>query len=90
MKKPVKPKAAKTKPIARRTAGDAPRCGQCGKTKKLTRTECCDQWICDDTPVGSLNARYGRTAAARTAKGAIPVAQEGAPPFSQSIAILLR
>lgn len=27
---------------------DKPRCGLCGKTKKLTRTECCGQWICDD------------------------------------------
>jgi len=25
-----------------------PRCGLCGKTTKLTKTECCDQWICDD------------------------------------------
>jgi hypothetical protein len=25
-----------------------PRCGLCGKTKKLTKTECCNQWICDD------------------------------------------
>jgi len=24
------------------------RCGLCGKKKKLTRTECCGQWICDD------------------------------------------
>jgi hypothetical protein len=24
------------------------RCGLCGKTKKLTRTECCGRWICDD------------------------------------------
>lgn len=24
------------------------RCGLCGKTRKLTRTECCDKWICDD------------------------------------------
>jgi hypothetical protein len=23
-------------------------CGLCGSTKKLTRTECCGQWICDD------------------------------------------
>jgi len=23
-------------------------CGLCGKTAKLTRTECCGQWICDD------------------------------------------
>ena len=25
-----------------------PRCGLCGKTKKLVKTECCGQWICDD------------------------------------------
>jgi len=24
------------------------KCGLCGKTKKLKKTECCDQWICDD------------------------------------------
>ena len=27
---------------------EKPRCGLCGKTKNLTRTECCDNWICDD------------------------------------------
>ena len=48
MKTPPKSKAAKTKLIVRSPAGDAPRCGLCGKTKKLTRTECCEQWICDD------------------------------------------
>jgi hypothetical protein len=25
-----------------------PHCGLCGKTRKLTRTECCNHWICDD------------------------------------------
>jgi hypothetical protein len=25
-----------------------PHCGLCGKTQNLTRTDCCDQWICDD------------------------------------------
>lgn len=25
-----------------------PRCGLCGKTAKLMRTSCCDNWICDD------------------------------------------
>lgn len=25
-----------------------PKCGLCGKSAKLTKTECCDQWICDD------------------------------------------
>ena len=29
-------------------AGARPRCGLCGKTRKLTRTDCCGQWICDD------------------------------------------
>ncbi|UCG42990.1 MAG: hypothetical protein JSU73_14230 [candidate division WOR-3 bacterium] len=29
-------------------ADDVPRCGLCGKTENLTRTECCGQWICDD------------------------------------------
>lgn len=24
------------------------RCGLCGKTRKLTKTECCGNWICDD------------------------------------------
>ena len=24
------------------------RCGLCGKNKKLTKTECCGNWICDD------------------------------------------
>lgn len=28
--------------------GGGPRCGLCGATGKLTRTECCGQWICDD------------------------------------------
>lgn len=23
-------------------------CGLCGKTKNLTKTPCCDNWICDD------------------------------------------
>lgn len=27
---------------------DSPRCGLCGKTEKLTKTECCGHWICDD------------------------------------------
>jgi hypothetical protein len=27
---------------------DTPRCGLCGKTKNLIKTQCCDNWICDD------------------------------------------
>jgi len=30
------------------TTSPRPRCGLCGKTKNLTKTECCDEWICDD------------------------------------------
>lgn len=26
----------------------SPRCGLCRKTTKLTTTECCSQWVCDD------------------------------------------
>lgn len=25
-----------------------PKCGLCGKTKNLTKTDCCGQWICND------------------------------------------
>jgi hypothetical protein len=28
--------------------GEHQRCGLCGKTGKLIKTECCGQWICDD------------------------------------------
>ena len=27
---------------------DGKSCGLCGATDNLTKTECCDQWICDD------------------------------------------
>jgi hypothetical protein len=43
----VKMEKQASKP-ARRTAKDKPRCGLCGKTKNLTKTECCGNWICDD------------------------------------------
>jgi len=39
-----KPKAPRKSPAA----ATKPRCGLCGKTRKLTQTECCGQWICDD------------------------------------------
>jgi len=38
-------RGAKTAPAKK---SDVPRCGLCGKTGNLTKTECCDQWICDD------------------------------------------
>lgn len=30
------------------TGQGRPKCGLCGNTINLTRTECCDNWICDD------------------------------------------
>lgn len=29
-------------------SAEKPRCGLCGKTGRLTKTECCGNWICDD------------------------------------------
>jgi hypothetical protein len=43
---------ARRKPTARGRSSAStearPSCGLCGKTKNLTRTECCGEWICDD------------------------------------------
>ena len=33
---------------AKKNSSATPKCGLCGKTKNLTKTECCEQWICDD------------------------------------------
>jgi len=44
-------KSMPSKPARRKTAARNPtaaRCGLCGKRGRLTRTECCGQWICDD------------------------------------------
>ena len=30
------------------TSDDKPSCGLCSKTGKLTKTDCCGQWICND------------------------------------------
>jgi hypothetical protein len=38
----------KSRTLKKKKVEDKPRCGLCGKTKKLTKTECCGQWICDD------------------------------------------
>jgi len=41
--------AKKPKPKSKSSApAEKPRCGLCGKTRNLTRTECCGNWICDD------------------------------------------
>lgn len=34
--------------VSKKRGGDEPCCGLCGKTQKLTKTLCCDNWICDD------------------------------------------
>ncbi len=41
-------KKNKSSSVTKRKAKNQPRCGLCGKTKNLTKTECCGQWICDD------------------------------------------
>ena len=44
-------KSAKTpmRALARRGKDtNGRRCGLCGKTRDLTKTECCGRWICDD------------------------------------------
>jgi hypothetical protein len=43
-----KSKKTQSKTSKRTQKKDTPRCGLCGKTKNLTKTDCCDQWICDD------------------------------------------
>lgn len=37
-----------TKPLPTTQEINVPRCGLCGKTTNLTKTECCNQWICND------------------------------------------
>jgi hypothetical protein len=39
-------------------------CGLCGATDNLTKTECCDQWICDDEDQYVLFS-YGRNSCSR-------------------------
>lgn len=45
-KKPAK-KTKSAKPKTEKKS-NRPRCGLCGKTTNLTKTECCGTWICDD------------------------------------------
>lgn len=44
----MRAKKAATKKTTKSIGASEPRCGLCGATKNLTKTECCDQWICDD------------------------------------------
>lgn len=43
-----KSKAKRKVAIEAKPAVPEARCGLCGNTRNLTRTECCGQWICDD------------------------------------------
>ncbi|MBN2086743.1 hypothetical protein JW758_00170 [Candidatus Peregrinibacteria bacterium] len=38
----------KTRRTRKSISKDIPRCGLCGNTKNLIKTECCNNWICDD------------------------------------------
>lgn len=40
------------------------RCGLCGKTKNLTKTDCCGNWICDDEHTYQLFS-YARNSCSR-------------------------
>jgi len=40
--------AKQRKSSSEKDVAEIPKCGLCGKTKNLTKTECCGQWICDD------------------------------------------
>ena len=44
--------------------GQEARCGLCGKSKRLTRTECCGNWICDDEDSYQLFS-YARNSCSR-------------------------
>jgi len=47
-KKPARMQSARKGAATKAPKAVARRCGLCGATKRLMRTECCDQWICDD------------------------------------------
>jgi hypothetical protein len=46
--KPPEASAVKVPAAKKQKAETTAKCGLCGKTKKLTKTECCGNWICDD------------------------------------------
>jgi hypothetical protein len=69
---------AKTRTQKKAKADGKPRCGLCGKTKKLTKTECCGEWICDDEDKYVLFS-YARNSCYRVAL--MPKREEGLMPL---------
>jgi hypothetical protein len=65
---PGAPVAAAAEPQPRKKSGKRMRqkasCGLCGKTGNLTKTECCDNWICDDAHTYQLFS-YARNSCSR-------------------------
>jgi len=57
-------KTAKPRPAKQASAKPVARCGLCGKTKNLTKTECCGNWICDDEHTYQLFS-YARNSCSR-------------------------
>jgi hypothetical protein len=47
-----------------KSSGGVPRCGLCGATENLTKTECCGNWICDDEHTYRLFS-YARNSCSR-------------------------
>lgn len=64
----IAPMRPKKKPKTKRTPNrdaNRPRCGLCGKSARLTRTDCCGNWICDDEHTYVLFS-YARNSCSRT------------------------
>lgn len=52
------------KKTSKKRSSARPRCGLCGKTTKLTRTDCCGNFICDDMDSYQMFS-YARNSCAR-------------------------
>jgi hypothetical protein len=57
-------KTSKSRTKKQPSAKPVARCGLCGKTKNLTKTECCGNWICDDEHTYRLFS-YARNSCSR-------------------------
>jgi hypothetical protein len=57
-------KTSKSRAANKNSAKPVARCGLCGGTKNLTKTECCGNWICDDAHTYRLFS-YARNSCSR-------------------------